>query len=113
MTAITRQISEFAAGISFDKVPTEVIARTGMLLMDSVGIALRARHDAESTPGLVKAAMRLGLDGGTCIAIGDSRAPGGWDAHCNQGTTYRGTDGEICGGYENWGATDVEGWYPR
>ena len=46
MTAITRWISEFAAGISFDKVPTEVIARTGMLLMDSVGIALRARHDA-------------------------------------------------------------------
>ncbi len=64
MTAITRRISEFAAGISFDKVPTEVIERTGMLLMDSVGIALRARHDAESTPGLVKAAMRLGLDGG-------------------------------------------------
>ena len=73
MTAITRRISEFAAGISFDKVPTEVIERTGMLLMDSVGIALRARHDAESTPGLVKAAMRLGLDGGACIAIGDRR----------------------------------------
>ena len=71
MTAITRRISEFAAGISFDKVPTEVIERTGMLLMDSVGIALRARHDAESTPGLVKAAMRLGLDGGACVAIGD------------------------------------------
>ena len=73
MTAITRRISEFAAGISFDKVPTEVIERTGMLLMDSVGIALRARHDAESTPGLVKAAMRLGLDGGACIAIGERR----------------------------------------
>ena len=73
MTAITRRISEFAAGISFDKVPTEVIERTGMLLMDSVGIALRARHDAESTPGLVKAAMRLGLDGGACTVIGDRR----------------------------------------
>ena len=73
MTAITRRISEFAAGISFDAVPTEVIERTGMLLMDSVAIALRAHHDAESTPGLVRAAVRLGLDGGTCVAIGDSR----------------------------------------
>ena len=36
-------------------------------------VPLRARHDAESTPGLVKAAMRLGLDGGACIAIGDRR----------------------------------------
>ncbi len=73
MTQITRRISEFAAAISFDKVPGEVIERTGMLLMDSVGIALRARHDSESTPGLVRAAMRLGLDGGTRVAIGDRR----------------------------------------
>lgn len=73
MTAITRRISEFAAGISFDAVPTEVVERTGMLLMDSVGIALRAHHDAESTPGLVRAAKRLGLDGGTCVAIGGGR----------------------------------------
>ena len=73
MTAITRRISEFAAAISFDRVPSEVIERTGMLLMDSVGIALRARHDSESTGSLVRAAMRLGLDGGACVAIGDRR----------------------------------------
>ena len=44
MTAITRRISEFAAGISFDKVPTEVIERTGMLLMDSVAIEIGRAH---------------------------------------------------------------------
>ena len=33
--------------------------------------------------------------------------------YCTQGGTYRGTDGEICGGDGNWGATDVEVWYPR
>ena len=32
---------------------------------------------------------------------------------CTQGTTYRGTNHEICGGDGNWGATDVEVWYPR
>ena len=31
---------------------------------------------------------------------------------CSQGRTYRGTTGEICGGDSNWGATDVEVWYP-
>ena len=41
-----------------------------------------------------------------------SGAPGGSDAWCQQGHTYRGTDGEICGG-DNWGATAVEVWYPR
>ena len=51
---------------------------------------------------------------GTDLAIGwDSGAPGGSHGKCNQGRTYRGTHGEICGGEYNWGATDVEGWYPR
>ena len=48
------------------------------------------------------------------LAIGTSGgAPGGGRGHCEQGHTYRGTDGEICGGTDNWGATDVEVWYPR
>ena len=37
----------------------------------------------------------------------------GSHGYCQQGGTYRGTDGEICGGDRNWGATDVEVWYPR
>ena len=37
---------------------------------------------------------------GNDLYIGDaSGAPGGSHAYCNQGHTYRGTDGEICGGY--------------
>eukprot|EP01045_Picozoa_sp_COSAG04_P025399 COSAG04_NODE_3328_length_2926_cov_21.296198_3_plen_142_part_00 len=48
------------------------------------------------------------------LAIGwDSGAPGGSHGECDQGCTYRGTDGEICGGGGNWGATAVEVWYPR
>ena len=42
----------------------------------------------------------------------DSGAPGGSGGFCDQGGTYRGPNGEICGGYGNWGATDVEVWYP-
>jgi 2-methylcitrate dehydratase PrpD len=73
MTAITRRLAEFAAGISCDSVPADAIERTALLVMDNVGIALRARHDAESTPALVKGAMKLGLDGGKSVAIGDRR----------------------------------------
>ena len=47
------------------------------------------------------------------LAIGHSGAPGGSDGYCDQGGTYRGTKGEICGGRDNWGATDLEVWYPR
>ena len=50
------------------------------------------------------------------LAIGETSgwgAPGGSDGSCNQGGTYRGTKGDICGGDSNWGATDVEVWYPR
>ena len=46
------------------------------------------------------------------LAIGGSGAPGGSGGFCQQGQTYRGTVGEICGG-AGWGATDVEVWYPR
>ena len=50
--------------------------------------------------------------GGYDLAIGNSGAPGGHGL-CGRGGTFRGTDGEICGGTWNWGATDVEVWYPR
>ena len=52
--------------------------------------------------------------GNSDLDIGGSGAPGtGGYAGCDQGGTYRGTEGEICGGDDNWGATDVEVWYPR
>jgi 2-methylcitrate dehydratase PrpD len=73
MTKITERISEFAAGLAFDAIPPEVIERTEMLVMDNVGIALRARNDAESTPSLIRAAQKLGLDGGASVVIGDRR----------------------------------------
>ena len=51
--------------------------------------------------------------GGADLRIGGiSGAPGG-NGVCDQGHTYRGTLNEICGGDHNWGATDVEVWYPR
>ncbi len=70
MAGITRQISEFVAGIGYDRLPDGVAARVKLLLMDTVGIALRAHHDAESTPSLLAAADSLGLAGGEASVIG-------------------------------------------
>ena len=71
MAGITRQISEFVAGIGYDRLPDGVASRVKLLLMDTVGIALRARHDAESTPSLLAAADSLGLAGGRASVIGE------------------------------------------
>ena len=54
-----------------------------------------------------------GNNGVTDLDIGASGAPGREDGYCDQGHAYCGTSGEICGGERNWGATDVEVWYPR
>jgi len=71
MTGITRQLAEFAAGLSYEDLPGEVIERTKRLILDISGVMVRARHDAESTPSLLAAVSRLGLVGGGCSVIGD------------------------------------------
>jgi 2-methylcitrate dehydratase PrpD len=71
MTAITRDVAHFVSGTSYDALPVEVRERVKALALDLVGIALRARHDAESTPAMVAALGRIGLASGTCTVIGD------------------------------------------
>ncbi len=74
MTDITRVLAAFCAGLSHDALPLEVIKRTKLLILDTAGIIVRARHDAESTPSLLAAVERLGLTGGECSVLGDGVA---------------------------------------
>jgi len=79
MTSITKALATFAVDLSYDRLPGEVSGRAKQLIFDMVGVALRSRHDAESTPSLMSAVERLGYLGGTCTVIGDERgysAPG-------------------------------------
>jgi 2-methylcitrate dehydratase PrpD len=69
---VTRRLAEFAGATSYDTLPGEVRERAKALVLDLVGISVRARHDAESTPPMVAAAGRLGLSNGTCTVIGDA-----------------------------------------
>jgi 2-methylcitrate dehydratase PrpD len=79
VTPITRQLAEFVGGATYDGLPPEVRERAKALVLDLVGISVRARHDAESTPPMVAAAARLGLANGACTVIGDAAgyAPAG------------------------------------
>src|SRR6185436_8578282 len=79
MTAITRELSEFVARISYDALPVETRERVKALALDLVGVSLRARNEAESTPAMVSAATHLGFASGACTVIGDAAgysAPG-------------------------------------
>ena len=68
----TRDLAEFVAGIAYQTLSGEVRERVKSLALDTVGIMLRARHDAESTPPMLAAARLLGLTGGTCSVIGEA-----------------------------------------
>jgi len=72
MSATTLEISRFVAGLEHDALPGEVRERVKALMLDLVGIALRARNEAESTQPMVAAVGRLGMAGGTCTVIGDT-----------------------------------------
>jgi 2-methylcitrate dehydratase PrpD len=69
---VTSKLAEFAGGASYDALPAEVRERAKALILDLVGISVRARHDAESTPPMIAAAGRLGLASGDCTVIGDA-----------------------------------------
>ena len=60
MTAITRSLAEFVAGLSWGSLPAQVRERARLIVLDHVGIALRARHAAALSPSMARALARLG-----------------------------------------------------
>jgi len=72
MTDVAQTLAAFAADLTYDDIPAEVVDRTKLLILDVAGIMVRARHDAESTPSLIAAVNKLGLAGGPCSVAGDA-----------------------------------------
>ena len=58
---ITRRLASFAAELSYQDLPKDVVERTKRLILDVTGIIVRARHDAQSTQSLIAAVEKLGL----------------------------------------------------
>ena len=73
MTAETRTLAEFAANLRYDAIPAEVSERVRMLILDHVGIALRARNAAELRDSMSSALKALGLAQGDATVIGDAK----------------------------------------
>ena len=92
MTAVTRELARFVAGISYGRLPDEVRQRVKALALDVVGIMLRARNDAESTPPMIAAVKQLGLAAGSCTVIGDSGGYGPPGAAMVNGTLAHSLD---------------------
>jgi len=79
MVQATRKLAEFAHGLTYEAIPTEVRERCKQLILDLAGNIVRARHDAESTKSVVNMLRRLGYTYGDCTVLGDGEtysAPG-------------------------------------
>jgi 2-methylcitrate dehydratase PrpD len=70
---VTKELSEWVAGLTLADVPAEVVERTKLIVADITAIALRGRNDSESTPPLVAAVETMDLANGRFRVIGDAK----------------------------------------
>ncbi len=71
MTNVTEKMAGFCEKMKFEILPNEVVKRAKLLILDTVGIIIRARHDAESTKSLISAVNKLDLNNGNCQVFSD------------------------------------------
>jgi 2-methylcitrate dehydratase PrpD len=70
----TATLAAYVAALQFEDIPDAVLTRAKTLTLDFLGSAIRARHEAESTPSLLKMLEALKLDGaGEATVFGDNR----------------------------------------
>ena len=70
----TFTLAGFASGLSLADIPAPAAERAKALTLDLLASVVRARAEAESTPSVLAALGRLGLDGeGICTVMGDPR----------------------------------------
>ena len=73
MAKISKKLAQFAADLTYQDLPDTVVDRCKRLVLDTVGIIVCARHDAESTPAMVSAVEKLEMAGGSCAVLGDNK----------------------------------------
>ena len=73
MENMTEKFAEFCEQLKYEDLSPEVIKRTKLLILDTVGIIIRARHDAESTSSLVSAIDKLEMSNGSCQVFSDKK----------------------------------------
>ncbi len=73
MENMTEKFAEFCEQLKYEDLSPEVIKRTKLLILDTVGIIIRARHDGESTSSLVSAIDKLEMSNGSCKVFSDKK----------------------------------------
>ena len=73
MKAETATLAQYVADLQFSKLPQDVVERTRLLVLDHVGIALRARNAAALNSAMSDSMDALGLSGGDAVVIGDAQ----------------------------------------
>lgn len=73
MTNVSTILAAFSCQLSTADIPLAVLERAKLLITDSVGIAIRAWHDVDSTTCHVAALETLGQVGGPCSVFGSGR----------------------------------------
>ena len=68
---ITSDLARFSAAVALPALPSEVVDRARLLVLDLIGNIVRARHEAESTQSLLGAARALGVGAGHAGVFGD------------------------------------------
>ncbi len=74
MENMTEKFAEFCEELRYEDLSHDVIKRTKLLILDTVGIIIRARHDAESTSSLVSAIEKLEMSNGSCQVFSDNKS---------------------------------------
>ena len=74
MENMTEKFAEFCEELKYEDLSHDVIKRTKLLILDTVGIIIRARHDAESTSSLVSAIEKLEMANGSCQVFSDNKS---------------------------------------
>ena len=74
MENMTEKFADFCEHLRYEDLPHDVIKRTKLLILDTVGIIIRARHDAESTSSLVSAIEKLEMSNGSCQVFSDNKS---------------------------------------
>ncbi len=74
-TNYTKQLSEYAANMTFDKIPAEVLERAKMLTLHAIGVSLAAGPLPQAGAAVRNAlAMNGGKGGGATIWVGGEKA---------------------------------------
>ncbi|KKM10049.1 hypothetical protein SY88_15500 [Clostridiales bacterium PH28_bin88] len=69
--SVTSRLADHVVGLSYDRIPTEVVEKTKHCLLDLLGIMVRARFEAESSEPVTQAVKELGGASGKCTAVGN------------------------------------------